>query len=571
MEQTRVELMTLSREETSKLQEGVTLVNKSENEKYIIYRDSDEFTACKNICKHQGGTFIKDIEDTSKCILKCTKHGWKLDPSTMRYVNPPDSFRQEQLVADINDDGCLTLTELRPPQPWEENKRDPQPIELGEVKMTYFTHACMRFEFKDIIFFTDPWLTGPAFARGWWLMHEPPADWLDELAKADLIYISHLHSDHLKYDAIFFFSLNLISAIFHHHFLLSVNKDLRFMIMMDGVHPDMDTCLLIDYKGHLILNTVDCTNPNGGKLPSNVDVMMSDFAGGASGFPMAFTGGKYTEQWKAEFVKRERKKLLYYKTQVIRDVAPKVYCPFAGYFVEAHPSDNDYVTTPTPGTKVMKDSWEFDKYVDAINGSYDNEIFAYPEWIKFYYDWTGFNNYNLVIRMIETDDNFEPIEGGYDFLVDFIGQKPSYPRERPQREHSYLEMKNRMGVHRETVIHGLFWDNLYIGFNNRISREPDTFHYLFWNHMQILLKKEPPQWKKFLKEQRAKGAEKKAVWKPHGGLEALKGCSMKNGQVPYGGEASSKEGYSTFFKKYWKLSVPTIVLLGAVLFAFTKD
>ena len=47
--------------------------------------------------------------------------------------------------------------------------------------------------------FTDPWLTGPAFARGWWLMHEPPTDWLDRLEKADFIYISHLHSDHLRY------------------------------------------------------------------------------------------------------------------------------------------------------------------------------------------------------------------------------------------------------------------------------------------------------------------------------------------------------------------------------------
>lgn len=44
----------------------------------------------------------------------------------------------------------------------------------------------------------------------------------------------------------------------------------------------------------MILNTVDCTRPNGGRLPQNVDLMMSDFAGGASGFPMTFCGGKYT-------------------------------------------------------------------------------------------------------------------------------------------------------------------------------------------------------------------------------------------------------------------------------------
>lgn len=44
----------------------------------------------------------------------------------------------------------------------------------------------------------------------------------------------------------------------------------------------------------MILNTVDCTRPNGGRLPENVDLMMSDFAGGASGFPMTFSGGKYS-------------------------------------------------------------------------------------------------------------------------------------------------------------------------------------------------------------------------------------------------------------------------------------
>lgn len=44
----------------------------------------------------------------------------------------------------------------------------------------------------------------------------------------------------------------------------------------------------------MILNTVDCTKPNGGRLPQGVDLMMSDFAGGASGFPMTFYGGKYS-------------------------------------------------------------------------------------------------------------------------------------------------------------------------------------------------------------------------------------------------------------------------------------
>uniref|UniRef100_A0A4W5MNA2 Cytidine monophospho-N-acetylneuraminic acid hydroxylase n=1 Tax=Hucho hucho TaxID=62062 RepID=A0A4W5MNA2_9TELE len=77
-------------------------------------------------------------------------------------------------------------------------------------------------------------------------------------------------------------------------YLCQIDEHLRFMILKDEVHPEMDTCIIVEYKGHMILNTVDCTRPNYGRLPDNVDLMMSDFAGGASGFPMTFSGGKYT-------------------------------------------------------------------------------------------------------------------------------------------------------------------------------------------------------------------------------------------------------------------------------------
>ncbi|XP_071812543.1 cytidine monophosphate-N-acetylneuraminic acid hydroxylase-like [Apostichopus japonicus] len=637
MDQQEVQVLSLSREETDNLKDGVNLINVSGSEKYVVFKEpgTDTYRACLNKCKHQGGTFIADIEDSTKCVLKCTKHGWKLDASTMRYVNPPDSFRQEQLVPEVTEDGRLTLNELKPPQPWEDDPREKLPLEIGEVKVTYFTHACMEYNFNGTIFFTDPWLTGPAFSRGWWLMHEPPSDWPERLAKADLIYISHCHSDHLSYPTLKILAeknpdipiyvgdtsmpvfckleqsgvkLNNINVLKFGRWF-KVNEDLRFMIMMDGVHPDMDTCILIDYKGHQILNTVDCTNPNGGRLPQGIDMMLSDFAGGASGFPMTFSGGKYTEEWKAQFIKRERNKLLYYKTQVVRDVSPLLYCPFAGYFVEAHPSDHyirdtntkndpaalnaliakyspdiktwtpkpgsildlqkvingdsDYITEPSPAMKVMKDRWNFDKYLDQTNQCVFDEIFSYPEWIQFYYKWTKFGDYNLVIRMIETDDQFGPIQGGYDFYVDFSGPEPTFPTGRPEREHSYLEMKNRIGVHRETVKKGLFWDDLYIGFNNRISREPDTFHYQFWNHMQILLKVATPNWEGFLADMKAKNTAKRDVWAPEK-MEDIAGVTkhIPNGQPRT--PAVPTNGYN------WRTYVTVLVssLVGALAIAY---
>lgn len=63
--------------------------------------------------------------------------------------------------------------------------------------------------------------------------------------------------------------------------------------MMCKISPRISIPLCFS-TGHKILNTVDCTRPNGGRLPEKVALMMSDFAGGASGFPMTFSGGKFT-------------------------------------------------------------------------------------------------------------------------------------------------------------------------------------------------------------------------------------------------------------------------------------
>ena len=75
MEQEREIVFSLSPEETSELKNGVNLISRSEKEKFVIYKDptaentveepatSHMYKACLNKCKHQGGTFIKDIED----------------------------------------------------------------------------------------------------------------------------------------------------------------------------------------------------------------------------------------------------------------------------------------------------------------------------------------------------------------------------------------------------------------------------------------------------------------------------------------------------------------------------
>uniref|UniRef100_A0A8C9P815 Cytidine monophosphate-N-acetylneuraminic acid hydroxylase n=1 Tax=Spermophilus dauricus TaxID=99837 RepID=A0A8C9P815_SPEDA len=560
MKQTTEVLLHLAPAEVANLKEGINFFrNKSTGKDYILYKDQNHLKACKNLCKHQGGLFIKDIEDLDGRSVKCTKHNWKLDVSTMKYTNPPESFCQDELVVEMDGNSGLSLVELSPPNPWDSDPRPPEDLAFGEVQVTYLTHACMDLKLGDKRMVFDPWLLGPAFARGWWLLHEPPeppSDWLERLCRADLIYISHMHSDHLSYPTLQKLSQRRPDVPIYvgdterpvfwnlkHSGVQLTNINVvpfgAWQQVRDGFH--LNTCSLS--TGHKILNTVDCTRPNGGRLPVNAALMMSDFAGGASGFPMIFSGGKFTEEWKAQFIKTERKKLLNYKAQLVKDLQPRIYCPFAGYFVESHPSDkyiketnikndpnqlNDLIKknsdvltwTPRPGatldlgrvlkdptdskgimeppegTKIYKDSWDFQPYLDTLRAAVGDEIFLHPSWIKEYFTWAGFKNYNLVVRMIETDEDFNPFPGGYDYLVDFLDL--SFPEERPSREHPYEEIRSRVDIIRHVVKNGLLWDDLYIGFQTWVQRDPDIYHHLFWNHFQIKLPLTPPNWKSFL-------------------------------------------------------------------------
>lgn len=98
IEQTTEILLCLSPAEAANLKEGINFVrNKSTGKDYILFKNKSRLKACKNMCKHQGGLFIKDIEDLNGRSVKCTKHNWKLDVSSMKYINPPGSFCQDEL------------------------------------------------------------------------------------------------------------------------------------------------------------------------------------------------------------------------------------------------------------------------------------------------------------------------------------------------------------------------------------------------------------------------------------------------------------------------------------------
>ncbi|MEQ2316532.1 hypothetical protein AMECASPLE_033400 [Ameca splendens] len=100
---------------------------------------------------------------------------------------------------------------------------------------------------------------------------------------------------------------------------------------------------------------------------------------------------------------------------------------------------------------------------------------------------------------------------------------------------------------RYVVLHGCLWDDLYIGFQNQISRDPDVYHhkythaekiialislkpikliyslvlaFRFWNHFQTQLPLRCPDWGQFLQ----KVTPIQETDASHGGL--LRYCSV---------------------------------------------
>lgn len=99
---------------------------------------------------------------------------------------------------EVQVDGKVDLFEELISEPWDFDPMPKEPLPALDFTVRFYAHACVEFRCGSSALFTDPWLVGPAFTRGWWLVHQPSNDRLDRLAAADAIYISHNHSDHLN-------------------------------------------------------------------------------------------------------------------------------------------------------------------------------------------------------------------------------------------------------------------------------------------------------------------------------------------------------------------------------------
>ena len=511
-------------------------VNFIRNGDIIVYRgQTGELRATRNRCRHQGGRFKGD----GSCTVTCPHHTWRLNLSTMQYLNPTGGGRQEELGIEITGDRVL-IYERTVDRPWESPRMRRDDLSPGELTVRFYTHACCEIRFGSQSVFTDPWLIGPAFLRGWWLALAPPDDWLDRLARADAVYISHNHSDHLNESTLRVLAgrnpdvpiyvpefdrnscVHLTRQCGMHNVRavpfetwINFNDQARMMILRDGTDRD-DSGLLFEYRGHRILDTVDCADINGGVVPSPVDLLMTNFAGGASGYPVCWDK-MLTEEQITQHVTRRRKYLASRVVEMARRARPRFYMPFAGYFTEAHPADveikrrnvknkpleitrsvaqacpNTICWTPNPGEVLdlttgnihpanrppPPPAYGFENYTEPIRESLDFEPLQSVEGIVEYFRWSGYRG-DLILHVMETEESFDKVLR--DYLIDL--SIPKVVSERPTTDHRYLRMNVRSDVFRHVLIHGLPWEEISIGFQARFYREPNVYNFDFWDHFQ---------------------------------------------------------------------------------------
>ena len=523
-------------------------INFLDDRKIVAFLNQDgSILAMRNRCKHQGGSFVSLASEGRSCVLRCPLHGWELDASTLQYTNPSGNLKQEPLIVK-KQDRTFVFFQNNSVSPWGNGTGEAGPLSKGEFSIKFYAHACASITVGKTTIFTDPWLCGPAFTRGWWLKDNPPSDWLEALASAAAIYISHNHSDHLNAHTLKklaevnpnvpiyvpAFESRSCERLLSRIGLKDVRTtsfniwhsvgELKMMILRDATGRD-DSGLLVEHKGYRVLNAVDRGNLNNGVLP-RVDILMSAFASGATGYPVCWSD-LYSRDRIFEITQRNRNAVIQSVVQTCKLTQPKVWVPFAGYFSESHPADSEIrsinlknspadvyaairrqnletqVWYPKPSeifdvatlsvtesSDLPNEDFSFEPYLDEIESSMNFEPLKSMSGILHYFDWAAFRMDNFILHIIETDEGFE--NNLREFMIDFSDL--TIIQRRPSSPHHYERMRVRADVFRHVLRYGEPWEEISIGFQARFYREPDVYVFDFWSHFQNHLPDMPPSY-----------------------------------------------------------------------------
>lgn len=504
----------------------------SQNENFIFYRHSDVIKIYDRSCDHNGGLlFLKGA------VARCPLHGWELDPSVGRYLNVNCDKRPLTVVNVHKLDSPLIEIQNN-----KANLLTVDFKSRSRVLIEFMNHACLYFKIgEELSFATDPWIIGSAFCNGWWLTKSSPSNVFHKLNDCDFIYVSHNHPDHLHPESLKYIRKdmpmltagfetastarmlkecgfeNILTMDFCSR-LVSDEHSLALAVLKSGDFRD-DSGLLIEAGEFKCLLTVDSNFLDFFRLPE-VDLLCSAFAGGASGFPLCFDN--YSEDEKQSIVARNREVIRALISKKLQITKAKYFMPYAGFFTEKAERD-EYVRTRNVKNSVadylkicdaekstlldvnnsrafefvgkeltVSTAQDFEEYVDKSMSYYLAEKLKLSSadlkaLVALYFEGATLRM-RLELDLICTDDSFENMLER--FYVDFEDGKfevisPNYDSSELQhrainRGNQYLRLKVRREEFSDVIVNGKPWEDLSIGFQCRIFRDPNVYESKFW-------------------------------------------------------------------------------------------
>tara|TARA_Y100000590_G_scaffold468304_1_gene650597 strand:+ start:9418 stop:11079 length:1662 start_codon:yes stop_codon:yes gene_type:complete len=513
-------------ENISNLQEGT-----NHFKDYIIFKNKEHFRIYDRICDHNGG---KLITKPDKKII-CPLHGWQFDPKSGRYLNNKCEKKQLKFIIEKN---LLKISLNRKVPKFKSYKND------KSTKITFLNHACLLVETDELKFATDPWILGPAFCRGWWLLKNSPLNSFEKLNDCNFIYISHNHPDHLhpltleKIDknktiltpkfksnstANYLSSLgfkNIITLDFGYEYYCD-KLNFNLAVLKSGDFRD-DSGIYFSNGNFEAIFSVDSNFLNFLELPKNITLLASSFAGGASGYPLCFT--KFSSKTKSSIVKRNINSIKITNQKMLVTTKARYFLPYAGFFTEAAKRDliikknniknkikayedmcrknntmllnvdskQEYSfsgnklkkSLELSKNKILLDK-KLEKYIDEAKMKYSN---IKKNRIEKYFLKSQYKD-NIILKIILTDDSFKKFFLG--FTINFSSNKPvtnffekkyepSLQKLHKKNFGNIIELKVRKEAFLEVIDDKLPWEDLLIGFQTRINRLPDVYNANFW-------------------------------------------------------------------------------------------
>ena len=508
--------------ELSNIKEGINYTDE-----FIINRTKDDIKVYNRICDHAGGKII-----SRKGESVCPIHNWKFNPITGHYSNGVKKKETSYIKSKKNIE--IIASKFKPIiQQYSQKK--------NKTTIRFFNHAFLKVTGDNFSFSTDPWAIGPAFNTGWWLKHTTKKDWVESLNNSNFIYISHNHPDHLH--PLTLSKINKDLPIIVPNFITdSTGKYIEELGFKNVFRLDFDTqynlegteLILCIFKSgdfredsgiyfsngkFTSLFGVDSNLLNFGKYP-NVSLFANSFAGGASGYPLMFENYKKNEKIKILNTNR-----LFMKNNVLnalKKIKPRYFLPYAGFFQERLKRDlkikknnlkntiEDYEEFSNKNNIKLIDvekndvfTFKGDQLTTSININveknldlkekfyldyYKKEFKKIDEkYIKDYFLNSQFKD-NLNLYILLTDDNFKLLKISY--FINFSSKKIIFKKIDNFQKSTILKnsltkklvLKIRIESFLNTLYNKMPWEDLLIGFQCKLLRNPNTYNIDFWYH-----------------------------------------------------------------------------------------